>query len=71
MGSQSPFRDDWRECLVAQYNQVVKNADYATERTLRMVMLQAGFSEDEIKKLYIIASAHDENPDMDIFLEDF
>ncbi len=70
------FSDDWRDCLRAHYSYVVRMDDRGTERTLRGVMIEAGFAEDEIKQLYVLVTAHVDNvsadfvPDMDIFAEE-
>jgi len=60
----SIFSDEWRECLVAHYTHVLRNSDGRTERTLRGVMLDAGFTEDDLSRIYITATAHvDDVPD--------
>ena len=56
--SQSIFSEEWRDCLVAHYTYVVRMGDQGTERTLRGVMVEAGFSEDELRQLYLLATAH-------------
>lgn len=58
MAEPSIFADEWRECLRAHYTYVVRMNDRGTERTLRGVMLEAGFSEDEVRELYVLATAH-------------
>lgn len=55
---ESIFSEEWRECLRAHYTYVVRNHDQVTERTLRGVMLEAGFSEADVRQLYLLASAH-------------
>ncbi len=70
----SIFAQEWRDCLRAHYTTVVRASDHVTEKTLRTVMFEAGFSEDDLRQLYIQATAHVDNvgddfvPDMD-FIE--
>lgn len=72
----SVFSEEWRDCLRAHYTYVVRTKDHGTERTLRGVMTEAGFSEDEIKQLYVLATAHVDDvgtdfvPDMTVFAEE-
>ncbi len=72
MPNQSVFGEEWRDCLRAHYTQVVRNQDTGTERSLHGVMLEAGFSEDEVVQLYVRATAHVDDvgadfvPDMDV-----
>lgn len=58
MASRSIFADEWRDCLCAHYTYVVRAGDQLTERSLYGVMLEAGFSEGEVKELYVRATAH-------------
>ena len=46
MPNQSIFAQEWRDCLYAHYSYVVRLGDQVTERTLRGVMIEAGFTED-------------------------
>jgi hypothetical protein len=72
----SVFAEEWRDCLRAHYTYVVRNNDRTTEHTLRGVMVEAGFGEDELKQLYVLATAHVDDvgadfvPDMDVFAEE-
>jgi hypothetical protein len=60
----SIFSDEWRECLVAHYTHILRNNDHRTEHTLRGVMLDVGFTEDDLRHIYIAATAHvDHVPD--------
>lgn len=54
----SIFSDEWRQCLVAHYTHTLRSSDHRTERSLRGVMLDIGFSEDDLNRLYIDATAH-------------
>ena len=72
MANESIFADDWRECLQAQYQHVVRNNDQITLRTLVPVMHDVGFSEDELRELAFQATLRAEDvaddfvPDMEI-----
>ena len=72
----SIFTDEWRDCLRAHYTYVVRMSDHGTEKTLRGVMYEAGFSEDEVKQLYLLATAHVDDvgvdfvPDLELFEEE-
>lgn len=72
----SIFSEEWRDCLRAHYSYVVRMGDQGTEKTLRGVMFEAGFGEDEVKQLYMQATAHVDDvgvdfvPNMEIFEED-
>lgn len=69
----SIFSEEWRDCLRAHYTYVVRMGDQGTEKTLRHVMVEAGFGDDEVKQLYVLATAHVDDvgadfvPDMEIF----
>ena len=58
MPKESIFSTEWRDCLCAHYTYVLRNRDAVTERTLRGVMINAGFTEGELKELYVLATAH-------------
>jgi hypothetical protein len=64
MAGQSVFAEDWRDCLRAHYRHVVQQGDGTNEQSLRGVMYNVGFETDELKGLYIEASARaDDVPD--------
>jgi hypothetical protein len=69
----SIFADEWRECLIAHYAYVIRLNDERTERTLRGVMHDAGFSDDDLRQIYVSVTAHVDDmpadfvPDMEIF----
>lgn len=48
MNMQNIFEDEWRACLRAHFFHVIKEQDSGNERSLITVLLQTGFSEDEI-----------------------
>ncbi|MBK8023347.1 MAG: hypothetical protein IPK19_18425 [Chloroflexi bacterium] len=72
MPGKSPFADDWRECLRAHYQYVVRANDRRTLETLTRVLNQVGFEEDELSELYVRATMHvddaaeDFTPDMTV-----
>ncbi len=60
----SPFGEDWRACLRAHYQYVVRANDTLTLSTLTGVLQQVGFTEDELHRLYLNATMHvDDMPD--------
>ena len=75
MPSESIFSEEWRDCLRAHYTTVARANDRITEKTLRGVMFEAGFSEEELRQLYLQATAHvddvseDFTPDMEFITE--
>jgi hypothetical protein len=50
--SRSEFYDEWRICLREHYMHVVRSGDEITEPTLRAVLLETGFTEDDIAAFY-------------------
>ena len=54
----SIFSDEWRECLIAHYTYILRASDQRTERTLRGVMLDVGFTEDDLRNIYLAATTH-------------
>jgi hypothetical protein len=64
-GQRSLFYEDWRACLRAHYMHVIRTNDRVTESTLRDVLAQVGFSEDEIRQMAIEARMRetDASPD--------
>jgi len=65
MANISIFSDEWRECLRAHYTTVVRNQDKVTEKTLRGVMHEAGFSDAELRELTVRATMRVEDVDAD------
>ncbi len=57
---QNVFYDEWRDCLAEHYIYVVRTQDHLTEPTLRTILLDTGFTPDEIDKLYDIALNEDD-----------
>lgn len=45
---RSIFFEDWRACLHAHYEYVIRAGDAITEPTLRQVLQQTGLSDDEL-----------------------
>jgi hypothetical protein len=65
MPGESIFSNDWRDCLRAHYKAVVSEQDMRTERTLRGVMFNVGFSEAELNELRVLATMHVDDIDPD------
>lgn len=71
----SVFSDEWRRCLQEQYKHVARNNDKVTEKSLTPLLQDLGFTEDELKQLYIQATMHadavpdDFQPDLEILAE--
>jgi hypothetical protein len=65
MANISIFSDEWRECLRAHFTTVVRNQDKVTEKTLRGVMHEAGFSDVELRELTVRATMRIEDVDAD------
>ncbi len=57
--NQNIFSQDWRDCLRAHYMHVIRTNDSVTEPTLHQILLNVGFSEDEIKEMAIVARMRD------------
>ncbi|MBN1965179.1 MAG: hypothetical protein JW910_11070 [Anaerolineae bacterium] len=55
----SIFADDWRDCLEAHYQHVIRIQDKITEPSLREVLLRVGFSEQQINEMAIWARMRD------------
>lgn len=72
MPGPSPFADDWRECLIAHYQHVIRNQDQVTERTLIGVLLNTGFTESELAEWKVRATLRADElppdfvPDLDV-----
>ncbi len=54
----SVFSDEWRRCLAEHYKYVIRTQDKGTEETLIPRLYQMGFSEDELRTLYMEATMH-------------
>jgi hypothetical protein len=65
MSGPSPFAEDWRDCLRAHYQQVVRHQDHTTERTLVGVLQRLGFSDAELGELKVLATLRAEDMDPD------
>jgi hypothetical protein len=51
MSTTNIFEEDWRDCLRAHYFHVIKERDENNERSLVTVLLQTGFTEEDIAAL--------------------
>ena len=71
MTDKSIFADDWRDSLRAHYIHTVQTNDLVTLKTLEGVLLDVGFSRDELRDLYVQATMRVEDvpegfaPDME------
>lgn len=65
MPGPSPFATEWRDCLLAHYQNVLRNQDTLTESTLLGVLQEAGFSDEELAHFKVLATmrADDVGPD--------
>lgn len=52
----SVFADEWRRCLGEHYKYVMRKQDKATEETLMPILNRVGFTEDELRGLYLEAT---------------
>lgn len=60
----SVFSEEWRRCLREHYQDVVRRNDTLTLRTLTPILYRVGFTEEELRNLYVIATMHvDTMPD--------
>jgi len=72
MSQSSIFADEWRDCLREHYMYVIRERDDITRPTLTKVMLEAGFSDDELAELRVRATMRAEEmpedfvPEMDV-----
>ncbi|MFP4322036.1 MAG: hypothetical protein ACLFTK_06250 [Anaerolineales bacterium] len=60
MTNQNIFQDEWRACLAEHYVYVVRAGDTLTEATLRAVLLETGFTPQDIELLR--DQAYEESP---------
>lgn len=61
---QSVFKDEWRRCLKEHYKYVIRNQDSTTQRTLLPVLHRLGFTDDDLRQLYVEATMRaDDMPD--------
>lgn len=59
MPGPSPFADDWRDCLRAHYQHVIRTDDQVTESTLTGVLRDLNFSTTELAELRVLATMRD------------
>lgn len=61
---QSVFKDEWRRCLKEHYKHVIRHQDSTTQRTLVPVLHRLGFTDDDLRQLYVEATMRaDDMPD--------
>ncbi|MFN8377729.1 MAG: hypothetical protein U0452_03580 [Anaerolineae bacterium] len=76
MPSPSPFASDWRDCLVAHYQNVLRNQDQLTESTLVGVLQEVGFSAQDLAEIKVRATMRAEDmgpdfvPDLDVLTDE-
>lgn len=51
MAKKNPFYEEWRACLKSHYAFVIETQDVVTEPSLRGVLLETGFTDDEITRM--------------------
>jgi hypothetical protein len=61
MTKESVFFEEWRKCLQEHYKTVIRRDDTLTERTLVPVLHKVGFTDDELRALYIEATLRTED----------
>lgn len=72
MPGLSPFADDWRDCLRAHYQHVLRSQDSLTEHTLIDVLQSVGFSDSELAEMKVLATLRADElppdfvPDLDL-----
>ena len=69
MTNENIFAEEWRDCLRAHYRYVVRQRDEVTMRSLVQVMHEVGFSDDDLRALYVEATLRADDLDPD-FLPD-
>lgn len=63
MPKESIFQDEWRECMRAHYMDVCHRDDQRTLRSLLRVMVDIGFTDDELAEMRVRATMRaDEMP---------
>lgn len=70
MPGPSPFSDDWRDCLKAHYQHVIRTNDKGTEATLVNVLKKTGFTEEQLSQIYLETTMHVDHMPED-FVPDF
>lgn len=54
----SIFENEWRACLREQYKRTIRENNAKNIDSLRVVMGQVGFSDDELRHLELLATMH-------------
>ena len=63
MSDQNLFAEDWANCLRAHYAHVIHEHDDNNEKSLITVLLQTGFTEDDIQEMRAEAIGEMEPPE--------
>jgi hypothetical protein len=62
--NDSPFTDEWRDCLREHYKETARADEKQTLKTLSAIMNRVGFREVELQDLYVQATMRaDDMPD--------
>lgn len=61
MAERNIFAEEWRRCLREHYKYVIAEGDHITERTLVGVLHRVGFTDDELRQLYMEATLRAED----------
>lgn len=56
--SKSIFAAEWRRCLEAHYIDVIRRSDKITQQSLIAILHKVGFTEDDLRALYLSATMH-------------
>jgi hypothetical protein len=66
MTEQNIFAEEWRRCLREHYKYIIKESDKVTEQTLVTVLHRVGFTENELRQLYMEATIRAEDMSGDV-----
>ncbi|MCU0511230.1 MAG: hypothetical protein MUE40_01540 [Anaerolineae bacterium] len=61
MTERSIFFEEWRRCLCEHYRHVIRTGDDVTRRSLVKVLERVGFTDDELRQLYLEATLRAED----------
>jgi hypothetical protein len=56
MAERSVFFTEWRRCLEEHYREVIRHEDKTTEKSLTGVLHRVGFTDSELRELYLEAT---------------
>lgn len=61
MAEHNIFAEEWRRCLREHYKYVIRQHDKVTEKTLVGVLHRVGFTDDDLRQLYLEATLRTED----------